>query len=83
MPLSHTHGPTDVPLLDQTIGEHLRRTVERFPDREALVVPHQGYRATYAELWAEVDRAARAFSRAASARATASASGRATATSGS
>ena len=56
---SYAHGPTDVPLLGETIGENLRRTVERFPDREALVVRHQGYRATYAELWEQVDLAAR------------------------
>jgi len=59
--LSYAKGPTDAPLLEQTIGESLRRTVERFPHREALVVPHQGYRATYAELWEQVERASRAF----------------------
>jgi len=58
---SYSRGPTGVPLLDDTIGESLRRTVERFPQREALVVRHQGYVATYAELWREVDRAARGF----------------------
>ena len=61
MTLSYAHGPTAVPLLDETIGANLRRTVERFPDREALVVRHQGVRLTYAELWLEVDRAARAL----------------------
>ena len=49
MPMpSYTSGPSDVPLLGETIGENLRRTVERFGDREALVVRHQDYRATYA-----------------------------------
>jgi fatty-acyl-CoA synthase len=61
MTVSYANGPRDVPLLSETIGESLRRTVERFPHREALVAPHQGYRATYAELWVQVDRAARAF----------------------
>src|SRR3954468_892337 len=61
MILSHAHGPSHVPLLGDTIGESLRRTVERFPDREALVVANQDYRATYSELWIEVDRAARAL----------------------
>ena len=51
MTLSYAHGPSDVPLLGETIGENLRRTVERFGDREALVVRHQGFRATYRELW--------------------------------
>ena len=55
---SYTHGASSVPLLGETIGDNLRRTVERFPQREALVVPHQNYRATYAELWDQVSRAA-------------------------
>jgi fatty-acyl-CoA synthase len=59
LPLSHSAGPRDVPLLELTIGEGLRRTVERFGDREALVVREQGYRATYRELWDEVGLAAR------------------------
>ena len=58
-PLSHSAGPRDVPLLELTIGEGLRRAVERFGDREALVVREQGYRATYRELWDEVALAAR------------------------
>jgi fatty-acyl-CoA synthase len=58
---SYAHGASDVPLLGETIGENLRRTVERFGEREALVVVHQGYRATYAELWQQVDLAARAL----------------------
>src|SRR6476661_5210195 len=58
---SHERGPTDIPLLEQTIGANLRRTVERFADREALVVRHQGYRATYGELWEQVGLAARAL----------------------
>jgi fatty-acyl-CoA synthase len=58
---SYARGPCEVPLLGETIGENLRRTVERFPDREALVVRHQGYRATYEQLWEQVDQAARAF----------------------
>jgi fatty-acyl-CoA synthase len=44
-------GTSSQPLLGETIGENLRRTVERFPDREALVSVHQGYRATYRQLW--------------------------------
>jgi fatty-acyl-CoA synthase len=59
--LAHERGATDVPLLTETIGANLRRTVDRFGDRDALVVRHQGYRATYRQLWDEVDVAARAF----------------------
>ena len=57
--LSYAHGPSAVPLLGETIGENLRRTVERFGGREAVVVRHQGYRATYRELWEQVGFAAR------------------------
>jgi fatty-acyl-CoA synthase len=57
--LSYVHGAHSVPLLGETIGDNLRRTVEQFGDREALVVRHQQYRATYAELWDQTTRAAR------------------------
>jgi fatty-acyl-CoA synthase len=56
---SYVHGASSVPLLGETIGENLRRVVERVPDSEALVVRHQAYRATYAELWDQTTRAAR------------------------
>src|SRR2546423_10899962 len=58
---SYVHGASTVPLLGETIGENLRRTVERHGDREALVVRHQGYRATYSELWEQSGIAARAL----------------------
>jgi fatty-acyl-CoA synthase len=57
--LSYAHGASDLPLLGDTIGERLRATVERFGDREALVVLDQGHRATYAELWEVSGQAAR------------------------
>src|SRR5437763_6971557 len=56
---SYVHGASRVPLLGETIGENLRRTVERVPNTEALVVRHQNYRATYSELWDQTTRAAR------------------------
>jgi fatty-acyl-CoA synthase len=56
---SYVHGAHPVPLLGETIGENLRRTVQRFAGREALVVRQQGYRATYGELWDRVGQAAR------------------------
>ena len=57
--LSYASGPSSLPLLGETIGENLRRTVERHGDSEALVVPHQDYRATYRQLWEQVSLAAR------------------------
>ena len=59
MALAHDAGPTDVPLIRQTIGENLAATVARYPDEEALVVPYQRVRLTYAEFAADVDRVAR------------------------
>src|ERR1700719_2605335 len=56
---SHAAGPTHVPLLEDTIGANLERTVASFPDREALVACHQRLRYTYAELDAAVDEVAR------------------------
>jgi fatty-acyl-CoA synthase len=56
---SYVHGASPVPLLGETIGQNLRRTVDQFGDSEALVVRHQNYRATYAELWEQTTRAAR------------------------
>jgi fatty-acyl-CoA synthase len=58
---SYVSGTSSTPLLGETIGENLRRTVERFPDREALVVKHQGYRATYRQFWEETGVIARAL----------------------
>src|SRR5215471_9882885 len=56
---SYVHGASGVPLLGEAIGDNLRRTVERHGDREALVARHQGYRATYGELWEQTGQAAR------------------------
>ncbi len=58
---SYLHGPSLTPLLGETIGDNLRRTVERFGDREALVVRWQRYRATYRELWEQTTALARAL----------------------
>ncbi|WP_405754621.1 AMP-binding protein [Streptomyces sp. NBC_00073] len=52
---SYASGVFDVPLLGDTIGENLDRTVRRFPDRDALVDLAAGRRWTYAELAADVD----------------------------
>jgi fatty-acyl-CoA synthase len=57
--LSYSHGTADVPLLGQTIGDNLSATVARHPDREALVVRSQSYRATYRQFWDAVTDCAR------------------------
>jgi fatty-acyl-CoA synthase len=58
---AHAVGTTDVPLLSDTIDANLRRAVERFGEREALVVRHQDVRWTYAQLDEQIDRLARAL----------------------
>ena len=57
--LSYASGTADTPLLGETIIQNLRRTVERVPDVEALVVRHQGYRASYRQFWDEIGLVAR------------------------
>ncbi|WP_026926339.1 AMP-binding protein [Granulicoccus phenolivorans] len=56
---SYAKGPTDVPLLDETIGANFERTVAAHGSREALVEVASGRRWTYAELNRDVDRLAR------------------------
>jgi fatty-acyl-CoA synthase len=55
---SYASGISDVPLLGETIGENLERTVARFGDREALVDVAAGTRYTYREFDAAVNRLA-------------------------
>ena len=58
---SYAAGPTDTPLLDETIGANFEHTASAYPDIEALVDVAGGRRWTYAELNAEIDRVARAL----------------------
>lgn len=59
--LSEVMGPTDQALLDETIGENLAATVAAHPDREALIVRHQGIRWSYQDLADRTDELARAL----------------------
>jgi fatty-acyl-CoA synthase len=56
---SYASGPSQAPLLGDTIGENLQRIAARFPDTEAVVECATGRRWTYAELDRDVDRVAR------------------------
>src|ERR1700742_397663 len=58
---SYASGTSNTPLLGDTIGDNLDRTIARFPDREALVSVHQDLRYTYSQFGEAVDRTARAF----------------------
>jgi fatty-acyl-CoA synthase len=61
MTLAQARGPTEVPLIERTIGGDFEATVASFPEREALVVPHQRVRWTYRSLNRRVDGLARAL----------------------
>ena len=56
---SYTSGISEVPLLGDTIGENLDRTVAAFADREALVDCASGRRWTYGQFGRAVDDVAR------------------------
>ena len=56
--ISYESGTSEQPLLGDTIGANLDRTVAAFPDRDALVEHATGRRWSYAELAGEVDAVA-------------------------
>jgi fatty-acyl-CoA synthase len=56
---SYDVGPTDTPILEETIGANFERTVHKDPDAEALVDVAADRRWTYGELDADVDVIAR------------------------
>ena len=53
--LSFVEGAGDVPLKYETIGRTFDETAHRFAQRDALVVPSQQVRWSYAELKRRVD----------------------------
>src|SRR5260370_39385513 len=55
---SYIRGTTQPPL-DETIDQVVRKTAERFPNREAVISRHQNRRLTWQEFHAEVERTAR------------------------
>ena len=57
--LSYVHGASDKPLLGESIFHNLRRTAARVGKNDALIVPRQGYRATYEELVQQCEEIAR------------------------
>jgi fatty-acyl-CoA synthase len=56
---SFFEGATEPPLIEETIGARLLATAARFPEREALVVRHQGVRWTWREYVERIDALAR------------------------
>jgi len=56
--VAYVRGATDVPLSETTIGEFLRDTARRFPDRQAVVFREQGVHWTWKEFDERVDQLA-------------------------
>ena len=53
--ISYDHGVSDKKLIGETIGTFFDGTVEKYRDREALVVKHQNIRWSWGELGRRVD----------------------------
>lgn len=60
---SYDKGPTDTPLIEETIGELFDELVATYPEREALVSVHQNRRFTFSQLQEEANRLASAIIR--------------------
>lgn len=52
--ISYVNGPTIVPLLPLTVGQSLKTTVNKWPDREAVVFLQDGVRKTFSQFQHEV-----------------------------
>src|ERR1700722_9863259 len=52
---SYVHGASGIPLIGATLGANFRNAVERWGERDALIVRDQGARYTYAELGRRVE----------------------------
>ena len=61
MTLSYSHGPSETPLLGETIGACLDRIASTFGEFDALISCHQGIRHTYRQLRHEAETVARAL----------------------
>ncbi len=59
--VSYSSGTSQFPLLGETIGQNLLKTVSKFPNQDALISIHQNYKATYAEFYAQTEQVAKAL----------------------
>ena len=59
--VAHVRGATDIPLSESTVGQFLRDTADRIPERVAVVFREQGIRWTWREFDDHVDQLAAGF----------------------
>ncbi|MEN9609962.1 MAG: hypothetical protein RLZZ628_776 [Bacteroidota bacterium] len=59
--LSYINGIGKEPLLGMTIGDLFDQTAHKFPNNDALIVPHQNIRYTYRQFKQIVDQCAKSF----------------------
>lgn len=52
--ISYVHGPSSVPRLSLTVGQSLQTTVNKWPDREAVVFFQHGVRKSFSQFQYEV-----------------------------
>lgn len=55
---SYYQGRTDIPLIEQTIGQYLDNIVDNYPDHPAIVVHHQQIRLTYRQYQQQINQLA-------------------------
>lgn len=60
LPLTQSYfkGRTDIPLIEQTIGQYLDNIVDNYPEHPAIVVNHQNIRLTYKEYQQQINQLA-------------------------
>ena len=58
---SYVHGTSDTPMIGDTIGVHFDKVVDRWSDRDAVIVRHQNIRWSYADLKKQADAVAAGF----------------------
>jgi fatty-acyl-CoA synthase len=59
--MSFCRGPTNVRLLEITIGQQLHFLAKKYPNNEALISSHQNKRLTYSEFDTKVDKIAKSL----------------------
>lgn len=59
MMLSYAHGSSSTPLLGETIGQNLKKTVENHRNSDALVCCQEKIRLTYGQFWEETTAVAK------------------------